>query len=279
MADDEREPRGWLAETLGRRRRAALEETLFRQLDELEQGPLERLGSLVHLVIGELRSAQRQLTEQAVDMKTLQQTVAVLAERVEQLEGRVRAEAKPAAFARHGALELALPQCDEGIGAVILKPDAPELIEGVRIEPFALWPDDRGHFLEVQRMGQGLAGRFPLAETQISAAVNYPGTIKAFHYHLRQTDCWTPASGMLQMALVDLRAGSPTFGRRNTIYAGALRPWRVLIPPGVAHGYKVIGGREAVLIYATDRFYDPADEGRIPYDSPEIHYDWETQHK
>jgi len=189
------------------------------------------------------------------------------------------AEPAAAPLARSGALELALPRCDRGIGAVILKPEAPELIEGVRIEPFALWPDDRGYFLEVQRMGRGLAAAFPLAQTQISAAVNYPGTIKAFHYHLRQTDCWTPAGGMLQMVLVDLRRGSPTFGKRNTVYAGTLRPWQLLIPPGVGHGYKVIGDREAVLIYATDCFYNPEDEGRIPYNSPEINYDWETQHK
>jgi len=52
-----------------------------------------------------------------------------------------------------------------------------------------------------------------------------------------------------------------------------------LIPPGVAHGYKVIGTAAALLAYITDRFYDPADEGRIPYDDPKIQYDWETQHK
>ena len=62
--------------------------------------------------------------------------------------------------------------------------------------------------------------------TQISAALNYPGTIKAFHFHLHQTDCWTPAKGMLQVALADLRRGSPTFGMRNTMYVGALRPWQ-----------------------------------------------------
>jgi hypothetical protein len=109
MADDEREPRGWLADTLGRRRRAALEETLFRQLDELEQGPLERLGSLVHLVVGELRSAQRRLTEQAVDLRTLQETVAALAERVGELEGRVRAGAAPAATTEGHLLLLTTP--------------------------------------------------------------------------------------------------------------------------------------------------------------------------
>jgi dTDP-4-dehydrorhamnose 3,5-epimerase len=162
---------------------------------------------------------------------------------------------------------------------VILKPDSPELIAGVRVQPFDVWPDDRGVFLEVQRIGQGLTAQFPPETTQIAAAINYAGTIKAFHYHLHQTDCWTPAKGLFQVALADLRAGSPTFGKRNTLYVGALRPWRVLIPPGVAHGYKVIGGEEAVLVYLTDHFYNPKDEGRIPFDDAGIAYDWETQKK
>jgi dTDP-4-dehydrorhamnose 3,5-epimerase len=181
--------------------------------------------------------------------------------------------------AHSAGLELVLPECEKGIGAVILKIDSAQLIEGVRIEPVALWPDDRGYFLEVQRLGQGLAAAFPSSSTQISAAYNYPGSIKAFHYHLRQTDCWAPVVGLLQVALADLRIGSPTYGARNTLYIGALRPWQILIPPGVAHGYKVIGSVPAVLVYLTDRFYDPQDEGRIPYDDPHIQYDWETQHK
>ena len=86
-----------------------------------------------------------------------------------------------------------------------------------------------------------------------------------------------PAKGLFQVALVDLRLGSPTFGKRNTMYVGPLRPWQILIPPGVAHGYKVAGEESAMLIYMTDRFYDPSDEGRIAFDDPGIHYDWETQ--
>lgn len=144
---------------------------------------------------------------------------------------------------------------------------------------FPLWPDDRGYFLEVARIGQGLVAGFDPATTQVSAALSYPGTIKAFHYHRRQTDYWAPVQGMLQVVLVDLRKNSPTFGDRNTLYLGALRPWQLIIPPGVAHGYKVIGEAPAMLVYVTDRNYDPADEGRIPYNDPGIHYDWETQHK
>jgi len=181
--------------------------------------------------------------------------------------------------AQAGGLELVLPECEQGIGSVILKADAPQLIDGVRVQAVTLWPDDRGYFLEVQRLGQGLAGSFPAASTQISAAFSYPGTIKAFHYHMRQTDCWQPVAGSLQVALVDLRIGSPTYGTRNTMYVGVLRPWQILVPPGVAHGYKVIGQEPAMLVYLTDRFYDAKDEGRIPYNSPYIHYDWEIQHK
>jgi dTDP-4-dehydrorhamnose 3,5-epimerase len=60
---------------------------------------------------------------------------------------------------------------------------------------------------------------------------------------------------------------------------GNLRPWQLLIPPGVAHGYKVIGTNPSMLIYATDRFYNPSDEGRIPHNDPNLNYDWELQHK
>jgi len=176
-------------------------------------------------------------------------------------------------------LELEIPTCEKGIGSVIGAVDSPELIGGVRVQPIAVYPDDRGYFFEVQRMGRGLAADFPAETSQISAALNYAGTVKAFHFHLHQTDCWTPARGLMQVALVDLRVASATFGRRNTLYVGPLRPWQILIPPGVGHGYKVIGGQEAMLIYMTDRFYNPRDEGRIPYDDPGIHYDWETQRK
>jgi len=177
------------------------------------------------------------------------------------------------------SVEISTPDCEKGIGKVILAPDSKDLIAGVRLAPYSLWPDDRGYFLEVTRIGHGLAENFPKDSTQISAALSYPGTIKAFHFHRRQTDCWVPVQGMFQVALVDLRKDSATFGARNTIYLGTLRPWQLLIPPGVGHGYKVVGTDPGFLVYLTDRFYDPQDEGRIPYNDAQIQYDWEIQHK
>lgn len=176
-------------------------------------------------------------------------------------------------------LKLQLPKCEKGIGSVILKPDAAQLIKGVEIQPYALWPDDRGYFLEVMRGQQGLVADYAIERTQVSCALSYPGTIKAFHFHLEQTDCWVPAIGQFQVALVDLRVDSPTYGQRNTIYAGALRPWQIRIPPGVGHGYKVVGLEPGVLVYVTNQLYNPKDEGRIAHNEPGIAYDWETQHK
>jgi len=169
--------------------------------------------------------------------------------------------------------------CAPGVGAIITTPDARSLIDGVHIAPLQVFPDDRGYFLEVFRAGHGLAAAFSSATTQLSATLSYPGAIKAFHYHRHQYDCWMPVAGMFQVVLVDLRADSPSFSAKNTLYLGALRPWQVLIPPGVAHGYKVIGNDPAVLVYVTSRFYNAADEGRIPYNDPGINYDWTVQHK
>lgn len=176
-------------------------------------------------------------------------------------------------------IEIEVPVAEPGIGKVILSPSDGGLIADVMIQPFSLWPDDRGYFLEVARIGQGLISGFNPATTQVSTALNYPGIIKAFHYHRRQTDFWVPSAGLLQVALVDLRKKSPTFGLKNTLYVGSLRPWQILIPPGVAHGYKVLGEAPSVLVYVTNRTYDPKDEGRIPYNDSAISYDWELQHK
>lgn len=176
-------------------------------------------------------------------------------------------------------LPLSIPECDHGIGSMILRPNSPDLIAGVEIEQHPLWPDDRGYFLEVARMNQGAVAGFNQEQTQVSAALSYPGTIKAFHFHEYQSDFWVPVSGMFQVVLVDFRRNSQTFGQRNTLYVGQLRPWQILIPPGVGHGYKVLGTEPATLVYLTSQTYNPKDEGRVAYNHPGIHYNWELQYK
>jgi dTDP-4-dehydrorhamnose 3,5-epimerase len=183
--------------------------------------------------------------------------------------------------AKTEAMELAVVrQGRRGLGSLIDSPESRGLIAGVQVAPCIIRPDDRGYFLEVFRWDQGIIEDFgALQKLQVSAALSYPGTIKAIHYHLQQTDLWTPVMGLLQVMLYDLRVNSSTFGQINTLYAGALRPLQIRIPPGVGHGYKVLGTESALLVYATDHFYDSSDEGRLPWNDPDVNYNWETQRK
>ncbi|HVO58738.1 MAG TPA: dTDP-4-dehydrorhamnose 3,5-epimerase family protein [Dongiaceae bacterium] len=180
-------------------------------------------------------------------------------------------------------IEMAIScRAEKTLGKVIARPNSPDLIDGVQIEPLSVYPDDRGFFCELARLGKGLASRMVPdgpRQIQVSMTLTYPGTIKAIHYHSEQTDLWAPISGMVQVFLCDLRRNSRTFGAINTIFAGRFQPWEILIPPGVGHGYKALGVEPIQLVYFTDRHYNPADELRIPYNHPGINYDWETQHK
>jgi len=175
-----------------------------------------------------------------------------------------------------------LSRSEKTLGKIIFKADSADLIDGVKIETLQVHPDDRGFFMEIGRLGKGLAADMTpdgARQIQVSFTLTYPGTIKAIHYHSEQTDLWTPVSGMVQVFLCDLRRHSKTFGAINTIYVGRFRPWQILIPPGVGHGYKALGVEPIQLLYFTDRHYNPSDELRIAYNDPHIAYDWEIQHK
>jgi dTDP-4-dehydrorhamnose 3,5-epimerase len=184
---------------------------------------------------------------------------------------------------RRGLRLVIVPHPKPGIGDVVTNPSSAALIPGIEIEPFVQWPDDRGTFGEMFRFGtSGIARDFLVSETaqlQVSVTLSYPGVIKAIHYHFDQTDLWVPIKGMFQVFLCDLREGSPACGRINTMFVGDLRPWKMRIPPGVAHGYKILGTDPGQLVYATNRHYNPEDEGRILFDDAGINYDWVTRPK
>ena len=119
------------------------------------------------------------------------------------------------------------------------------------------------------------------AEMDYLPTIGHPGVIKAFHWHRRQWDVWFFAAGMAQTVLHDLREGSPTCGRTEVFYMGVRHSLVLAIPPGVAHGYRVLGSEPAALFYHTTEHYDPAapDEERIPFDDPRIGFDWRTKHR
>lgn len=144
------------------------------------------------------------------------------------------------------------------------------LIEGVIVTPLATFPDDRGYFREIARLGSSALKNC----AQMSATMSYPGVIKAFHYHNQQDDLWYCASGNILAVLYDRREDSPTFKQTQTVPLGDHAPATLFIPHGVVHGYKVLGDHAALVVYATSQVYDPADELRIAHDDPTINFDW-----
>lgn len=151
------------------------------------------------------------------------------------------------------------------------------MIEGVKIKQMKLWCDDRGFFTEVLKMGEETFHEIK----QTSYSETYPGVVKAFHWHKKQWDVWFVARGMAQVVLHDIRKDSPTYKETNVYCVGEHNRLVIAIPPGVAHGYRVLGPERVGLFYHTTEAYDPQnpDEERIPYDSPEIGFDWTTKNR
>ncbi|HXJ37065.1 MAG TPA: dTDP-4-dehydrorhamnose 3,5-epimerase family protein [Candidatus Eisenbacteria bacterium] len=151
------------------------------------------------------------------------------------------------------------------------------MIDGVVVKECTVHADDRGTLVEVVRDDEPVFREVK----QTTLTVTYPGVIKAFHWHVRQWDVWFFASGNAQVVLYDLREGSPTCGQTQVLYMGAAKPRVIAIPPGVAHGYRVLGNEPVALFYHTTEHYDAAnpDEERIPFDDPRIGFDWRTKNR
>ena len=147
-----------------------------------------------------------------------------------------------------------------------------KIIPGVKIINLKRFPDNRGFFSEIFRESKvSDSFKFP---AQASYTETYPGLIKAFHYHTSQTDYWICLKGNIQVALMDSWCSDL---KTETIFMGENNPKAIIIPPMVAHGYKVLGNEKIGLLYLTDREYNSQkpDECRLPAHGN--FYDWSCE--
>lgn len=146
------------------------------------------------------------------------------------------------------------------------------MIKGVKIKKLKVIPDERGRLMEILRCDDEIFKKFG----QIYMTTNYPGVVKAWHYHKKQTDNVCCLKGMIKIALYDAREGSPTKGELNEFFVGEHNPCLVVIPNGVYHGWKCISETESIVVSApTEPYnYKEPDEYRLPPDTKEIPYDW-----
>ena len=145
-------------------------------------------------------------------------------------------------------------------------------IAGVEVVELRRFVDDGGAFTELGRLSAGLHAGLPGFEVkQVNYSELEPGVIKAFHLHRRQTDVWfVPPTDRMLLALIDVRAGSPTRDAVRRIVLGDGASRLVRIPPGVAHGVRNIAQTRGRIIYLVDVQFSTApeecDEGRLPWD-------------
>jgi dTDP-4-dehydrorhamnose 3,5-epimerase len=111
---------------------------------------------------------------------------------------------------------------------------------------------------------------------QVYMTTAYPGAVKAWHYHKKQTDHFVCVRGMMKVALYDGRPESPTYGEVNEFFLGDHNPLLLQIPPMVFHGFKCIGEEEAIVVNCPTEVYNykEPDEYRLPAHGSEIPYDW-----
>jgi len=147
-----------------------------------------------------------------------------------------------------------------------------QLIHGVRTKPLKVVPDERGRLMEMLRTDDELFLKF--GQVYLTAA--YPGVVKAWHYHEKQTDHFVCVCGMMKVVLYDDRETSPTRGVINEFFVGDHNPLLVQIPPLVFHGFKCISEHEALVVNIPTEVYDyrKPDEFRVDAHDPRIPYDW-----
>ena len=145
-------------------------------------------------------------------------------------------------------------------------------IEGVKTKNLRVIPDERGWLMEILRSDDDIYQQFG----QVYITTAYPGVVKGWHYHKKQTDNFTCVSGMMKVALYDAREDSDTKGNIMEFFIGEKNPILISVPPWVYHGFKGVGTQTAFFLSVPTLPYNyqEPDEYRLPPDTKEIPYDW-----
>ncbi len=146
------------------------------------------------------------------------------------------------------------------------------MIDGVKLKRLRVMPDERGRLTEILRKDDELFRGFG----QVYVTTTYPGVIKAWHRHRKQTDNFACVAGMIKVALYDGREGSPTRGQVDQIYLGVHNPVLLQVPAGIYHGWMCVSEEEAVIVNVPTEVYvyDAPDEQRLDAHDKSIPYDW-----
>ena len=146
-------------------------------------------------------------------------------------------------------------------------------IEGVVILKPRVFEDDRGSFFEAQVR--------PLTFVQDNESKSQYGVVRGLHYQkwpFTQSKLVRVLYGRVLDIAVDIRQGSPSYGKYVSVELSGDNRLQLFIPRGFAHGFAVLS-KDAVFQYKCDEFYHPESEGGIAWDDPQLNIDWKLPAK
>ncbi|MBZ0264875.1 dTDP-4-dehydrorhamnose 3,5-epimerase [bacterium] len=149
-------------------------------------------------------------------------------------------------------------------GLIIIEPD--------------LFGDERGFFLEVYHSEKFKNAGIEYTFLQDNHSKSRKHVLRGLHYQLKkpQGKLVRVTSGEVFDVGVDIRRGSPTFGKWHGMHLSAENKMQYFVPPGFAHGFVVLS-EEAEFLYKCTELYDPTDEYGIKWDDPDLKIDWEVE--
>jgi dTDP-4-dehydrorhamnose 3,5-epimerase len=149
-------------------------------------------------------------------------------------------------------------------------------IEGVKIIEPKLFGDARGYFFESfsQREFEEKVCKTVFVQDNESQSV--AGVVRGLHFQkppFTQAKLVRVVKGAVLDVAVDIRKGSPTFGKHVACLLSAENHRQFFVPRGFAHGFAVLSD-EAVFQYKCDNYYAPQSEGAIAWNDPDLSIDW-----
>ena len=155
-------------------------------------------------------------------------------------------------------------------------------IEGVLILKPRVFGDDRGYFYESynKKLLSELAPEIP-EFVQDNQSYSRYGVVRGLHFQKAphaQAKLLRVVSGKVLDVAVDLRNGSPTYGKSVCVELSGENQLQFFIPEGFAHGFSVLSP-EVIFQYKCSRFYNRESEGGIMYNDPDLGIDWRIPEK
>ncbi len=155
-----------------------------------------------------------------------------------------------------------------------------EIPDVIIIEP-TVHGDERGYFVETYRADklEDFLG-YKIDFCQDNESKSAKGVLRGLHYQLypaAQTKLVRVIQGKVLDVAVDIRKGSPTFGKHIAVELSSENKRQLLIPRGFAHGFVVLED-DTVFAYKVDNYYSPENDRGIAFDDPELNIDWQLPH-